>query len=120
MTNHSRTLMLAFGLALAMLAVGSLAVALSLSQDAAAARQQALVWKTYALAVHSQGLLATHDDGQGCSDSPCCVALVEHLLEQAHARLPGQEPVHAVELEGSQLQAAISASDRPVVRGFSF
>ncbi|UUY08244.1 hypothetical protein LRS11_21020 [Pseudomonas sp. J452] len=116
MSTYSRTLMLAFGLALAMLAIGSLAVALSLSQDAAAARQQALVWKTYALAVHSQGLLAAHDDGQGCSDSPCCVAAVEHPVEW----LPAHEPLHAVELEGFELQAAITASDRLLVRGFSF
>lgn len=116
MTNHSRTLMLAFGLALAMLAVGSLAVALSLSQDAAAARQQARVWKTYALAVHSQGLLATHDEGQGCSDSPCCVAAREQAVEW----LPAHEPLHAVELEGFELQAGITAGDRLLVRGFSF
>jgi hypothetical protein len=34
--------------------------------------------------------------------------------------LPAHEPLHAVELESFELQAAITASDRLLVRGFSF
>lgn len=123
MNTYSRTLMLAFGIALAMLAVSSLVAALSLSQDIVAARQQARAWQTYALAMqHGQGLLAVHADGQACSDLPCCVAtaerrvdLIQAATEQSVEWLPGRAQPRVVEQ-----QAAVPVGDRQPVRGFSF
>lgn len=58
MKASSRTMMLAFGLALAMLAVSTLVAALNLSREAAVASQQAEVWRAYALSLHSRDVHA--------------------------------------------------------------
>ncbi|MEO4046039.1 hypothetical protein AAFN46_02965 [Pseudomonas sp. CAU 1711] len=52
MKASSQTMMLAFGLALAMLAVSTLVAALELSRQVATAELQAQAWKAYALSLH--------------------------------------------------------------------
>lgn len=123
MSSYSRTLLVAFGMALVLLAVSSLVSALRLSQDVAAARQQAQVWKTYALAVHSQGLLAAQGGAADCSNASCCVAASETRIER-----PQVATEQAVEwlsereqlLSAEPLQALVPSRERQPVRGFSF
>lgn len=107
MSSYSRTLLAAFGIALLMLSVSSLVSALRLTQDVAAARQQALVWKTYALAVHSQGLLAAQGDAADCGNSAPCVSA-------------GEAPIDRSQLAIEQAVEWLPASARGPVRGFSF
>lgn len=123
MNSYSHTLMLPFGIALAMLAVSGLVAALRLSQEVAAARQQTQAWQAYALAMQQdQSLLIVHDDGQACSDLPCCVATAERRVDPIQAAtkqsvgwLPGRAQLQVVEQP-----PAIPVSDRQPIRGFSF
>jgi hypothetical protein len=74
MKTNSRSLLLMFGIALALLAVSSLVIALNLSRDVALAQQQAQAWKNYAMAVHQKTLLVVHADTDDCRYTPCCMA----------------------------------------------
>lgn len=55
MKTYSRPWLLVFSVALVLLNAGSLLGSWRLTQEAAAARQQAAAWKTYALTAHGQG-----------------------------------------------------------------
>jgi len=90
MNAHSRAPMLAFGLALAMLAVTALVAALDLSsRELAAARQQARAWEAYALSLHRRDLFETRDGVAEEVGPP--YGLVARRLEivDLHPRRPG-------------------------------
>ena len=90
MSTHSRMTMLAFGLALAMLAVATLIAALYLSaRELEAARQQARAWETYALSLHRRDLFETRNSVVEEVGPP--YGLVARRLEivDVHPRRPG-------------------------------
>ena len=64
MKSNSHTWPIALSVALVLLNVISLHGNWRLGQEAAAARQQAAAWKTYALAAHGQGLRAVELDAR--------------------------------------------------------
>jgi hypothetical protein len=55
MKTYSRSWLLVLCVALVLLNTGSLLGSWRLTQEAAAARQQAAAWKTYALTAHGRG-----------------------------------------------------------------
>lgn len=90
MSTHSRMTMLAFGLALAMLAVTTLIAALNLSsRELEAARQQARAWETYASSLHRRDLFETRNSVVDEVEPP--YGLVARRLEiiDVHPHRPG-------------------------------
>jgi hypothetical protein len=88
MSTHSRMTMLAFGLALAMLAVATAALYLS-ARELEAARQQARAWETYASSLHRRDLFETRNSVVEEVGPP--YGLVARRLEivDVHPRRPG-------------------------------
>ena len=86
MNTSSRALMLAFGLALAMLAVSTLVAAIALSGEAASARQQAEVWKAYASSLHRHEPRLASGSAPHSSHGEAArrLALAEDLEDNAH------------------------------------